>query len=52
MRLPHEPVPLAELEVTPAGQDLFDDILLSILIVERWRLTPIHPDFKQLFNVG
>lgn len=31
---------VSELEVTPAGQELFDHILLSLFVIERKRLTP------------
>ncbi|KAJ7597509.1 hypothetical protein C8J56DRAFT_920254 [Mycena floridula] len=39
-RSPGTPVVLPRLEVTPAGQDMFDDIVLSLLIIERYRLIP------------
>ncbi|KAJ7184164.1 hypothetical protein C8R46DRAFT_1063103 [Mycena filopes] len=35
------------LRVNPNGQVLFDDILLSILILERWRLRPPAPKTPQ-----
>ncbi|KAF8966220.1 hypothetical protein BDZ97DRAFT_696992 [Flammula alnicola] len=45
------PPVLAELTVTPLGQDFFDDLLLSLLIIERRRLTPGKDRvLKQLFN--
>lgn len=50
MRKRNEPAPLAQLEVFPSGQKHFDDILLSLLVVERKRLTPSSGDFKHLFS--
>ena len=40
--LGHEPrrPKVSELEVTPAGQEFFDHILLSLFVIERKRLTP------------
>jgi len=39
-----------ELEVTPAGQKYFDHILISLLIIERKRLTPGAAYTKELFS--
>ncbi|KAK0233643.1 hypothetical protein IW262DRAFT_1331664 [Armillaria fumosa] len=50
LRKPDTPAELPQLEVTPQGQPFFDDILLSVMIIERWRLTPASGDHKQLFN--
>ncbi|KAK0465590.1 uncharacterized protein EV420DRAFT_968344 [Desarmillaria tabescens] len=50
LRQPGIPTVLPQLEVTPQGQPFFDDILMSVLIIERWRLTPATGDYKQLFN--
>ncbi len=47
---PDTPAELPQLEVTPQGQHFFDDILMSVMIIERWRLTPATVDYKQLFN--
>ena len=45
------PVVVPELTVTPLGQDYFDEIILSLLIIERKRLTPGKASvLKQLFN--
>ncbi|KAF9041741.1 hypothetical protein BDZ89DRAFT_1034833 [Hymenopellis radicata] len=56
MRVPGAPVQLQTLTVMPPGQDYFDDIILSILIIERWRLTPIKSrdknDYRIMFNYG
>lgn len=42
---------LAELEVMPNGRELMDHILLSLLIIERKRLTPGRPETtKEIFN--
>lgn len=39
------------LQVTIEGQQLFDDVLMSALIVERKRLTPMEgKENKSLFN--
>ncbi|KIK07849.1 hypothetical protein K443DRAFT_622290 [Laccaria amethystina LaAM-08-1] len=40
LRKRNEPPPLAQLKVHPSGQDYFDDINLSLLVVERKCLTP------------
>ncbi len=50
LRKPDTPAELPQLEVTPQGQPFFDDILMSVMIIERWRLTPASGDHKQLFN--
>ncbi|KAK0208771.1 hypothetical protein DFS33DRAFT_472994 [Desarmillaria ectypa] len=50
LRKPNIPAELSQLEVTPQGQPFFDDILMSIMIIERWRLTPVTGDHKQPFN--
>ncbi|SJL06185.1 uncharacterized protein ARMOST_09521 [Armillaria ostoyae] len=50
LRKPDTPAELPQLEVTPQGQPFFDDILMSAMIIERWRLTPASGDHKQLFN--
>lgn len=48
---PGQPPVLAQLSVTPKGQDFFDHLLLAILIIERKRLTPGKgKTLKQLFN--
>ncbi|KAF9474769.1 hypothetical protein BDN70DRAFT_884488 [Pholiota conissans] len=40
-----------ELTVTPLGQSYFDDLLISLLVIERRRLTPGKATvLKQLFN--
>ncbi|KAF5312016.1 hypothetical protein D9619_003840 [Psilocybe cf. subviscida] len=47
------PPSVSELEVLPAGQPFFDDILISLLIIERKRLTPktkSESHLKALFN--
>ncbi|KJA27920.1 hypothetical protein HYPSUDRAFT_62318 [Hypholoma sublateritium FD-334 SS-4] len=45
------PAAVPELTVTPLGQDYFDEIILSLLIIERKRLTPGKSGvLKQLFN--
>jgi len=36
----HRRPKISELEVTPAGQEIFDHILLSLFVIERKRLTP------------
>jgi len=44
---------VSKLEVFPPGQLYFDEIILSLLIVERKRLTPktkSEHDMKFLFN--
>lgn len=44
-------VPVPELTVTPLGQCFFDDLLISLLVIERKRLTPGKAQvLKQLFN--
>jgi hypothetical protein len=40
MQKPNQPADESKLEVFPDGQEMFDDILLSALIIERQRLTP------------
>ncbi|KAK0198863.1 hypothetical protein F5146DRAFT_1159966 [Armillaria mellea] len=50
LRKPNTPAELPQLEVTPQGQPFFDDILMSVMIIERWRLTPASGEHKQLFN--
>ncbi|KAK0481707.1 hypothetical protein IW261DRAFT_1094328 [Armillaria novae-zelandiae] len=50
LRQPGTPAELPQLEVTPQGQPFFDDILMSIMIIERWRLTPTSGGHKRLFN--
>ena len=47
--LSDEPAKLTPLEISPAGQELFDDILMSALVIERWKLTAsgVH---KSLFG--
>jgi hypothetical protein len=42
------PVATSQIEIFPEGQKLFDDILLSALIVERLRLIP--SESKNAFN--
>jgi len=42
---------VAMLEVTPAGQEVFDHVLMSLLIIERKRLTPDRENaLKPLFS--
>ncbi|KAF8877926.1 hypothetical protein BD779DRAFT_1475034, partial [Infundibulicybe gibba] len=54
MRRPGHPVVLPYIEVHPAGQHLFDDILMSLLIIERKRRVPITrssaEESRGLFN--
>ena len=42
--------PVHELEVTPEGQNYFDHLLLSLLIIERKRLTPRQSVLSKLWN--
>ncbi|OBZ65618.1 hypothetical protein A0H81_14425 [Grifola frondosa] len=42
--------PPASLKLYPEGQELFDHILVSALVIERKRLTPSAATLKQLFN--
>lgn len=51
LREPGVPTDLVKLEVLPAGQKLFDDIIMSVLIIERWRLSPASGTHKILFNL-
>ncbi|KAJ3512613.1 hypothetical protein NLJ89_g3428 [Agrocybe chaxingu] len=46
-----EEMSLAMLEVSPAGQELIEDILISLLICERKRMAPGKDSYtKALFN--
>ncbi|KAJ8523303.1 hypothetical protein ONZ45_g192 [Pleurotus djamor] len=49
-RTPQHPVTMAQLEITPDGWPRLDDILMSILIVERWRQTPQNGELRHLFS--
>lgn len=44
------PTTLCRLQVTPSGQTLFDDIVMSILAIERRILTPYNFTAESLFN--
>jgi hypothetical protein len=49
-RQPSMPAPVPTLEVMPEGHERLDDILISLLISERKRLTPSSADHKALFS--
>lgn len=50
MRMPNQSIAQTQLEIMPEGQDFFDDILLSVMVIERTRLTPFSSDYRTLFN--
>lgn len=38
------------LEVMPNAQGMFDELLVSALLIEQQRLNPVDGDAKKLFN--
>ncbi|KAF8235569.1 hypothetical protein L208DRAFT_738500 [Tricholoma matsutake] len=50
LRRPSTPAPISRLQVMPQGHERLDDILISLLIIERKRLTPSGSDYRTLFS--
>ncbi|KAK0203066.1 hypothetical protein DFS33DRAFT_955394 [Desarmillaria ectypa] len=51
LRKANTPPELYTLEIMPAGQAFFDDILMSVLLIEQQRLCPrVDTNMKNLFN--
>ncbi|PBK99075.1 hypothetical protein ARMGADRAFT_1007695 [Armillaria gallica] len=51
LRKANTPPELYTLQIMPAGQAFFDDILISALLIEQQRLCPrVDPEMKQLFS--